>query len=126
MTWYDLVPTVGNRFRRITLVNTEKTERLTVDLGLEFHNYETGTDESMGDAVIIELKRDGRVPSPILPILRRLRIKPQGFSKYCIGSVVTNGNLRVNNFKLKLRMVRKTVAKPPVAHLQDLQDEVAR
>ncbi len=114
LSWDDLVPTVGNRFRRITLVNTGKTERLTIDLGLRFHNYETGSDEIMDDAVIIELKRDGRVPSPILPILRRLRIKPQGFSKYCIGSVVTNGNLRVNNFKLKLRMVQKTVAKPPV------------
>ena len=56
--------------------------------------------------------------------LRRLRIKPQGFSKYCIGSVVTNGNLRVNNFKLKLRMVRKTVAKPPVSQFQHQQDEV--
>lgn len=124
MTWDDLIPTVGNRFRRITLVNTEKTERLTIDLDLKFHNYETGTDENMGDAVIIELKRDGRVPSPILPILRRLRIKPQGFSKYCIGSVVTNGNLRVNNFKFKLRMVRKTVEKPPVPQFQHQQDEV--
>ena len=67
----------------------------------------------MDDAVIIELKRDGRVPSPILPLLRELRIKPQGFSKYCIGSVVTNKSLRVNNFKLKLRSVEKTVAKQP-------------
>ena len=107
MTWDDLVPTVGNRFRRITLVNTEKTERLTIDLGLEFHNYETGTDESMGDAVIIELKRDGRVPSPILPILRQLRIKPAGFSKYCIGASVTDPDLRINRFKKRLVKIRK-------------------
>ena len=113
LTWSDIVPTVGNRFRRITLVNFGKTERLTIDLGLQFHNYETGADGMMDDAVIIELKRDGRVPSPILPLLRELRIKPQGFSKYCIGSVVTNKSLRVNNFKLKLRSVEKTVAKQP-------------
>lgn len=116
-TWEQLIPTVGNRFRRITLVNFEKTERLTIDLGLQFHNYETGTDEAMDNAVIIELKRDGRVPSPILPILRKLRIKPQGFSKYCIGSAVTNPALRINNFKLKLRMVQKTVNKPAPAHI---------
>lgn len=113
LTWSDIVPTVGNRFRRITLVNFGKTERLTIDLELQFHNYETGADGMMDDAVIIELKRDGRVPSPILPLLRELRIKPQGFSKYCIGSVVTNKSLRVNNFKLKLRSVEKTVAKQP-------------
>lgn len=113
LTWDDLIPTVGNRFRRITLVNFGKTERLTIDLGLQFHNYETAEDGTMDDAVIIELKRDGRVPSPILPLLRDLRIKPQGFSKYCIGSVMTNKGLRINNFKLKLRMVEKTVAKRP-------------
>ncbi len=106
-TWNDIKPTVRNFFDRITLVNYEKTERLTIDFDLNFHNYETDTDESMGNAVIIELKRDGRAPSPILPLLRQLRIKPNGFSKYCIGSVITNKNLRVNNFKLRLRLINK-------------------
>lgn len=106
-TWNDIKPTVRNFFDRITLVNYEKTERLTIDFDLKFHNYETDSDESMGNAVIIELKRDGRAPSPILPLLRQLRIKPNGFSKYCIGSVITNKNLRVNNFKLRLRLINK-------------------
>lgn len=65
----------------------------------------------MGEAVIIELKRDGRVPSPILPLLRELRVHQNGFSKYCIGTVVTNPNVRVNNFKMKLHDIRKIVNK---------------
>lgn len=108
-TWADIRPTVRNFFNRITLVNLEKTERLTIDFDLRFFNYETGIEESMGQAVIIELKRDGRVPSPILPLLRELRIHQNGFSKYCIGSVITNPNLRVNNFKQKLHGIRKKV-----------------
>lgn len=110
-TWNDICPTVRNFFNRITLVNYEKTERLTIDFDLRFFNYETQLEETMGEAVIIELKRDGRVPSPILPLLRELRVHQNGFSKYCIGTVVTNPNVRVNNFKMKLHDIRKIVNK---------------
>jgi hypothetical protein len=90
----EMHPTVRNQFRRITLVNYEKTERLTIDYDVHFHNMETGTDANVGPLVIIELKRDGNVYSPVLDILRILRIKPSGFSKYCIGSVMTNKKLK--------------------------------
>lgn len=103
----EIIPTLGNRFSRITLVNKAKTERLTIDFDLHFHNYETQIDADMDHIVIIELKRDGREPSPILPLLRQLRIKPQGFSKYCIGSSVTNPDLRINRFKKRLIKINK-------------------
>lgn len=109
-------PTLGNRFQRITLVNREKTERLTIDFGLSFDNFETGREAEMPDVVIIELKRDGRVPSPVLPLLRQLRIKPSGFSKYCIGSCLTNDGLRQNRFKKRLVRIRKAVADTHESH----------
>lgn len=96
-----------NRFDRITLVNKQKTERLTIDTNLRFHNLRTGRDASFDGIVIIELKRDGLAYSPILEMLRRLRIKPLGFSKYCMGSALTNGSLRVNRFLPRLRMIDK-------------------
>ena len=98
-----------NYFRRITLVNKAKTERLTIDTSLEFHNMQTNTDRDMGPLVIIELKRDGLVFSPVLEMLRQLRIHPHGFSKYCMGAALTNGQLPVNRFKKKLRDVEKIV-----------------
>lgn len=98
----DMRPTVRNQFHRITLVNYGKTERLTIDFDVQFHNMETGLDAATGDLVIIELKRDGNVYSPVLDILRQLRIKPSGFSKYCIGSVMTNRALKHNLFKPKM------------------------
>lgn len=103
----DLGPAVGNRFNRITLVNYDKTERLTIDFGIQFYNYATENRASMNNIVVIELKRDGRCPSPILPILRQLRIKPAGFSKYCIGASVTDPDLRINRFKKRLVKIRK-------------------
>lgn len=101
----SLHKTLGNRFERITLVNKQKTERLTIDTGLRFHNYTTGEECKLNNLVIIELKRDGRIPSPILEVLRELHIKPLGFSKYCMGLAMTDKNLKQNNFKTKIRII---------------------
>ena len=104
-----LIPAIQNSFDRITLVNKKKTERLTIDTNLQFHNLVSGVDRHMGPLVIIELKRDGLCYSPVLEMLRQLRIFPHGFSKYCMGSALTNDGLRVNRFKPKLIDVRKII-----------------
>lgn len=96
-----------NQFNRITLVNKGHTERLTIDFDLRFKNFESGIEHELPRTVIVELKRDGRQPSPILPLLRKLRVKPAGFSKYCIGTALTNPNVRINNFKLRLIKLRR-------------------
>lgn len=103
----SLVRQVENRFDRITLVNKAKTERLTIDTNLRFHNISTNNYRFMEDLVVIELKRDGLQPSPILPMLTKLRIHPHGFSKYCIGSALTNADLRRNRIKPRLHSVEK-------------------
>lgn len=110
----DLAPAVGNRFNRITLVNYDKTERLTIDFGIHFYNYFTEQRATMDNIVVIELKRDGRCPSPILPLLRQLRIKPAGFSKYCVGASVTDPGLRINRFKKRLVKINKVAEKRPL------------
>ena len=117
LTFNDIFPTVSNRFKRITLVNLGKTERLTIDFDLHFQNLRTGLETDMPDTVIIELKRDGLVSSPILRILRELRIKPLGFSKYCIGAATTDPSLRVNRFKKRLIRLHK-VTHEPFIHLE--------
>lgn len=103
----SLMPALNNHFNRITLVNHAKTERLTIDTSLVFHNLVTGCDRDMGQLVIIELKRDGLCPSPVLDMLRQLRIHPHGFSKYCMGSALSNETLPVNLFKTKLIEIGK-------------------
>ena len=105
-----LQPVLSNHFSRVTLVNKGMTERLTIDTGLNFHNLLNGNDKDMGQLVVIELKRDGLVYSPVLQMLRQLRIQPHGFSKYCMGSALTGqDHLPVNRFKCKLIEINKLV-----------------
>ncbi len=104
-----LIPALNNHFARITLVNKGKTERLTIDSGLRFNNLQSGEKMDMGNLVIVELKRDGLVYSPVLNMLKQLRIHPHGFSKYCMGSALTNPSLPVNRFKRKLIEINKII-----------------
>ncbi|MBD5226021.1 MAG: polyphosphate polymerase domain-containing protein [Bacteroidales bacterium] len=106
-----LVPQIENRFYRLTLVNRNKTERLTIDTKLRFHNLVSGADCDLTGLAIIELKRDGRVASPIAAMLNRLRIKQSGFSKYCMGMALTNPALPSNRFKPRLRMISKMLSR---------------
>ena len=46
-------------------------------------------------------------------MLRQLRIHPHGFSKYCIGSALTNPDLRQNRFKIRLRDTEKIRRQQP-------------
>lgn len=103
----DLNPKVANHFKRITLVNNAKTERLTIDRELSFHNNETGLDKSMDRLVVIEVKRDGNTYSPIQDLLREVRIFPCGFSKYCIGMALTTPGIKRNLFNDRIRKIEK-------------------
>jgi len=107
MSFLSMHQVVQNLFDRITLVNKAKTERLTIDYNIRFHNFETANDADSDQLVIIELKRDGNVYSPICSLLRDLHIHPTGFSKCCIGMVWTDPGLKQNNFKAKVRKLAK-------------------
>ncbi len=106
----NLTPHLSNAFRRITLVNNAMTERLTIDFDLKFHNEKTGLDHDMGPLVIIEVKRDGQTFSPVLDLLKQLRIHQSGFSKYCIGMALTDPSLKRNRFNERLRYVAKLIS----------------
>ena len=45
-----LIPTIRNQFKRVTLVNKAKTERLTIDTDLRFDNLVTGCQLEIGRA----------------------------------------------------------------------------
>ncbi len=104
-----LIPQLENFFNRITLVNKDKTERLTIDQGLRFHNLSTNAWSDLSKIIIIELKQDGNCCSHAKEILSSLRIHPNRISKYCIGSVLTNPELKNNRFKRKLTLINKII-----------------
>ena len=103
----SLLPSLETAFDRFTLVNYEKTERLTIDCNCVFNNLVTGTTATMDPLVIMELKQDGRTHSLLKEVLFDLRIKPYKISKYCIGTAMTRPDVKQNRFKKKLRRINK-------------------
>ena len=105
----QLLPTLETLFRRITLVNPDRTERITIDTDLYFENFRTGLETSLGDAVIIELKQSGHAASPMKGILLNHRVKTARVSKYCIAVTLTDPSARAGRFKEKVRLLEKTI-----------------
>ena len=111
-SWFtkeDISPSAETDFDRITLVNPAKTERLTIDTHLALRNFRTGKAASLRDAVVIELKQDGRAESPMRGILLDLRIKPVRVSKYCMAITLTDPAAKTGRFKVKVRAIEKTI-----------------
>lgn len=102
-----LSPALSTRFVRITLVNGDLTERLTIDLDLHYRDMRSGRESTIERMAIVELKQDGRRASAIKDILRRMRIMPLKVSKYCLGTTLTVAGIRRNRFKEKLREIEK-------------------
>ena len=102
-----LSPHLVTAFDRITLVNYDKTERLTIDCNLRFENLRSGTAASMAPLVVMELKQDGRAHSLLKDVLFEMRIRPFKVSKYCIGTCLTRPEVKQNRFKKKLRRIEK-------------------
>ena len=113
-SWFtvdQLSPVLDTRFRRITLVNPAKTERLTIDTELCFTNFRTGKETDLQDAVIIELKQDGRAESQMKGILLDNRVKPARVSKYCVAVTLTDPSVKSGRFKIKIRTIEKIINK---------------
>jgi hypothetical protein len=96
-----------NNFQRMTFVNNKETERITIDVGLSFLNYSTNKERSLNDLMVLELKQDGWKRSDFAEILQQMRIKRSSFSKYCMGTVLTNPYTKYNRFKGKVQLLNK-------------------
>lgn len=96
-----------NSFFRITLVNKQKTERLTIDFNINFENCVTGIKNTISKLCIVEVKQDGNAHSYFKDYLSSLRIKQRSISKYCLGMVLTDPSIKYNRFKEKVRYINK-------------------
>jgi hypothetical protein len=102
----QLYPKINSNFNRITLVNNQFTERVTIDT---FPGFKNGEKEiSLENLVIIEVKQSkANKPAMITEVLQAHKIRQQGFSKYCIGRSLLEEKIKKNNFKPLLMKIRK-------------------
>ncbi|MFT4600821.1 MAG: hypothetical protein ACI857_000998 [Arenicella sp.] len=103
---YGLESKMWNYFDRITLVNKVEKERLTLDLNLGFKDGEH--KEDFPHIVIAELKQENvNRNSLFFQLMKKNSVRPNGFSKYCVGTAKLNPLLKSNNFKEKLLLIDK-------------------
>ncbi|NVK64219.1 MAG: polyphosphate polymerase domain-containing protein [Flavobacteriales bacterium] len=104
----DLIPTLVNNYRRITLVGKELNERLTIDIDLSFKKGEQ--TESLDHIAIAELKQvKVSRKSPFFALMKERQIRPLRLSKYCIGLLQFSNteDVKYNRFKKKLLKIDK-------------------
>ena len=102
----DLVPVLWNEFQRITLSGKNRSERLTLDLHLNFNQEESNF--AMENVVIAELKQaDLDRNSPFYQIMKKHSVRPLRVSKYCVGLYSIHGQQKIkgNRFKKKIKIL---------------------
>lgn len=104
----QLQPCLHNKYQRIALANEARGERLTIDIKLANKVADDGEVQvPLDNIAIIELKQ-GRLDrsSPFFSVARDFRLRPSGFSKYCMGMTLAlkdRFDWKHNRFKPVLR-----------------------
>ena len=93
-------------YRRIALVDKQRSERVTIDFNLSLSH----ADESyyVPGLVILEIKRNRFAKKgPLDDSLNHLRIKPFRISKYCMGVYALYSHVKSNLLKKKIIRIAK-------------------
>lgn len=97
---------IWNSFKRITLVNLEAKERLTLDYDLSFE--QDGKKHVLKNIVVAEVKQEkASGTSTFIKLMRKNHISASRISKYCTGTALLNKHLKHNLFKEKLLQLKK-------------------
>jgi archaellum component FlaF (FlaF/FlaG flagellin family) len=94
-------------YSRITLVNKNSPERVTIDINLNFKNTEN--DRNIENLVIAEVKQDKALVSSFIKLMKKYHVREGSMSKYCFGVISLFGKIKHNNFKPKLNLLKKTL-----------------
>lgn len=107
-----LHPTVCNRFQRITLVDRDRSERVTIDRDLTSHLQ--WVEFSHRNLVIIEVKQEHLDRhAPIMEVLKATGVRPYRVSKYCLGMTCLCPELKSNRFKPRMIHINKVTSSTP-------------
>lgn len=102
----ELHPTLYTTFRRMTLVNPERFERVTIDTDIRFRMENHSVH--LPFLVIMEVKnRRNADPGGFANILLDQRIFRRKLSKYCTATTYLYPEVKKNRFKAKLLYLKK-------------------
>lgn len=102
----DLQLILKNNFKRITLVNNEFTERVTIDFKLQFTDNDN--EVNFDGITVVEIKQSKTTQvSALVSFLKEKNIREQSFSKYIIGVISLRPEIKKNNFLPILKNLNK-------------------
>lgn len=102
----DLSASLMTKYTRLTLVNFEHSEKVTIDFNLRFKHLKNGKETRMPEVGIIEVKNEGDRHRPLLArLLNNGLIRNKRISKYCLGMSLLDQDVKKNLFKPKLLFI---------------------
>lgn len=98
----DPRPSLLTQFRRVTLAAVDQPERITVDLGVEFHAPDGGSAAMDESLAIIETKTP-EGSGPVDRVLRDEGLDPVSLSKYRVGMGLLVASQEDREYRQRLR-----------------------
>jgi len=99
------VPVLRVFFNRITFVNNLANERLTIDTDIRYTSH--GKEKNIEGMAIVEVKQERHCISPFQQLMQGKRQRSNYISKYCLGVVCMNRDVKKNRFKYRLNTLNK-------------------
>lgn len=94
-------------YQRMTLVNNTSKERVTLDLNLTFIKNQNTI--KYNQVVVAEVKQEHLKNSEIIAIFKKYELRPGSISKYCLGIMSTENDVKHNRFKSKFLQLKKII-----------------
>lgn len=102
----DLKLILKNNFNRITLVNNDFTERVTIDFNLQFSDKKNEVE--FNNIIVLEIKQSKSTQiSPLVAFLKENNTRESSFSKYIFGVISLKPDMKKNNFLPIIKTVSK-------------------
>lgn len=102
----ELTPKLLVGYKRVTLVAKDGIERVTIDIQLEFDNFLNHVSHEYLSVAEIKQERFSRM-SPFVYALRKRNIKEHSISKYALGLIELQTDIKMNAFKSKVTYVEQ-------------------
>jgi hypothetical protein len=110
-SYQNLKPVISNKFHRIMLVNKNMSERVSIDLSVQFFKKNEAT-KKLDQLILLELKSEKQTGiTKLQRELKKWHIHPQSFSKYITGMYMFHSDLKFNRFKSRFLRINKTIEK---------------
>jgi hypothetical protein len=105
LDYKQLIPTLENQYKRITLLHKKNEEKVTIDINLNFVSGENKI--ALNQIAIAEVKSESYSGTDFSKIMKSLEIREGGMSKYCMGMIALSIPVRHNLFNQSYKQILK-------------------